>query len=187
MASSDEVLADLRKEMEGTITAMRREMARTRTGRASTALLEGLMVEYYGAKTHLNQLATVSVPEPRLLVIQPYDRSAINDIERAILQSDLGLMPQNDGKLVRVPIPELTEERRKDLVKHIRKVAEEFRVSLRSHRRDANDLLKELQKDGEITEDDLRRAHDKTQDLTKDYSERLEKVLKAKEDEIMEV
>jgi ribosome recycling factor len=187
MASADEVLADLRKEMEGTLVAMRREMTRTRTGRASTALLEGITVEYYGAKTPLNQLATLNAPEPRLLVIQPFDRSAMNEIERAILQSDLGLMPQNDGKIIRVPIPELTEERRRDLVKHIRKVAEEFRVSLRGHRRDANDLLKELQKDGDITEDELRRSHDKTQEFTKDYSERLEKILKAKEDEIMEV
>ena len=124
MAASDDVLAELRKEGDGTLVAMRREMSRTRTGRASTALLEGITVEYYGAKTPLNQLAGLSAPEPRLLLIQPYDRSVINDIERAILQSDLGLVPQNDGKLIRVPIPELTEERRRDLVKHIRKVAE---------------------------------------------------------------
>jgi ribosome recycling factor len=187
MAATDDVLNDLRKEMEETVTAMRRELARTRTGRASTALLEGIVVEYYGARTPLNQLATLAAPEPRLLVIQPYDRSAIHEIERAILQSDLGLMPQNDGKLIRVPIPELTEQRRRDLVKHIRKVAEEFRVSLRNHRRDANDLLKELEKEGDITEDELRRSHDKTQDLTKDYTDRLDKILKAKEDEIMEV
>jgi ribosome recycling factor len=187
MAATDDVLSELRKEMEETVTAMRRELARTRTGRASTALLEGIVVEYYGARTPLNQLATLSAPEPRLLVIQPYDRSAITEIERAILQSDLGLVPQNDGKLVRVPIPELTEQRRRDLVKHVRKVAEEFRVSLRNHRRDANEMLKELQKDGDITEDDLRRGHDKTQEFTKDYTDRLEKILKAKEDEIMEV
>ena len=187
MATSDEVLADLRREMEETIVAMRREMTRTRTGRASTALLEGIHVEYYGARTPLNQLASLNAPEPRLLVIQPFDRSAITDIERALQQSDLGLTPQNDGKLIRVPIPELTEERRKDLVKHVRKVAEEFRVSLRSHRRDANDLLKELEKDGEITQDDLRKGQEKTQELTKDYTERLDKVLKAKEEEIMEV
>ena len=115
-------------------------------------------VEYYGAKTPLNQLAGLSAPEPRLLLIQPYDRSVVNDIERAILQSDLGLVPQNDGKLIRVPIPELTEERRRDLVKHVRKVAEEYRVSLRNHRRDANELLKELEKDGEITQDELHRG-----------------------------
>jgi ribosome recycling factor len=187
MASSDDVLGEVRKEMEGTLAAMRREMSRTRTGRASTALLEGITVEYYGAKTPLNQLATLGAPEPRLLVIQPFDRSVINEIERAILQSDLGLVPQNDGKLIRVPIPELTEERRRDLVKHIRKVAEEYRVSIRNHRRDANELLKELQKDGELTEDELRRAQEKTQELTKDYTERLDKILKAKEEEIMEV
>lgn len=187
MGATEDVLADLKREMEDTVTAMRRELSRTRTGRASTALLEGIVVEYYGARTPLNQLATLSAPEPRLLVIQPYDRSAITEIERAILQSDLGLMPQNDGKLVRVPIPELTEQRRKDLVKHVRKVAEDFRVSLRNHRRDANDMLKELQKDGDITEDDLRRGHDKTQELTKDYTDRLDKILKVKEDEIMEV
>jgi ribosome recycling factor len=187
MAASDDVLAELRKEMDGTLVAMRREMARTRTGRASTALLEGITVEYYGAKTPLNQVATLNAPEPRLLVVQPFDRSVINDIERAILQSDLGLVPQNDGKIIRVPIPELTEERRRDLVKHVRKVAEEYRVSVRSHRRDANELLKELEKDGELTQDELHRGQEKTQELTKDYTERLEKILKAKEDEIMEV
>lgn len=187
MAASDDVLSDLRKQMEETLVAMRREMARTRTGRASTALLEGITVEYYGAKTPLNQLATLNAPEPRLLVVQPFDRSVLHDIERAILQSDLGLVPQNDGKLIRVPIPELTEERRRDLVKHIRKVAEEYRVSVRSHRRDANEFLKELEKDGELTQDELHRGQEKTQELTKEYTERLEKILKAKEDEIMEV
>jgi ribosome recycling factor len=187
MGATEDVLADVKKEMEDTVNAMRKDLTRTRTGRASTALLEGIVVEYYGARTPLNQLATLSAPEPRLLVIQPYDRSAMTDIERAILQSDLGLMPQNDGKLIRVPIPELTEQRRKDLVKHVRKIAEDFRVSVRNHRRDANDLLKELQKDGDITEDDLRRGQEKTQELTKDYTDRLDKVLKAKEDEIMEV
>jgi len=187
MGATEDVLADVKKEMEDTVNVMRKELTRTRTGRASTALLEGIVVEYYGARTPLNQLATLSAPEPRLLVIQPYDRSAMTDIERAILQSDLGLMPQNDGKLIRVPIPELTEQRRKDLVKHVRKIAEDFRVSVRNHRRDANDLLKELQKDGDITEDDLRRGQEKTQELTKDYIDRLDKVLKTKEDEIMEV
>ena len=187
MGATEDVLADVKKEMEDTVNAMRKELTRTRTGRASTALLEGIVVEYYGARTPLNQLATLSAPEPRLLVIQPFDRTAMTEIERAILQSDLGLVPQNDGKLIRVPIPELTEQRRKDLVKHVRKIAEDFRVSVRNHRRDANDLLKELQKDGDITEDDLRRGQEKTQELTKDYSERLDKILKAKEDEIMEV
>ncbi len=183
----DDVLADARREMEGTVNAMRRELARTRTGRASVALLDGITVEYYGAKTPLNQVATVGVPEPRLLVIQPFDRKVTADIERAILQSDLGLVPMNDGKLLRVPIPELTEERRRNLVKHIRKMAEEYRVSLRNHRRDAIDLLKLMEKEKTLTEDELRRGQEKVQEVTKEYSERLEKVLKAKEDEIMEV
>jgi ribosome recycling factor len=184
---TDEVLVNVRQEMEQTVTAMKRDMTRTRTGRASTGLLEGLTVEYYGAKTPLNQLASLSAPEPRLLVIQPFDRTALTEIERSILQSDLGLVPNNDGKLIRVPIPELTEERRKELVRHIRKIAEEYRVSMRNHRRDAIDMLKALQKDGDITEDDLRRGQEKVQELTKDYTERLEKVLQAKEAEIMEV
>jgi ribosome recycling factor len=183
----DEVVKNLREEAEQTVVAMRRELGRTRTGRASTALLEGITVEYYGASTPLNQLATLNAPEPRLLVVQPFDRSVINDVERAILQSDLGLMPSNDGKLIRVPIPELTEERRRDLVKHVRKIAEDFRVSLRNHRRDANEMLKVMQKDKEITEDDLRRGHDKIQELTKDYTDRLDAVLKDKEEEIMEI
>lgn len=183
----DEVLKNLRDEMDHTVVAMRRELGRTRTGRASTALLEGIMVEYYGASTPLNQLATVNVPEPRLLVVQPFDRSAVNDIERAILQSDLGLVPSNDGRIIRVPIPELTEERRRDLVKHVRKVAEDFRVSLRNHRRDANEMLKVMQKDKDITEDDHRRGHDKIQELTKEFTEKLDAVLKDKEVEIMEI
>jgi len=173
--------------MERTVNVLRRDLARTRTGRASTALLEGITVDYYGTRTPLNQLAGLSVPEPRLLIIQPYDKTALVQIERAILQSDLGLVPLNDGKILRVPIPELTEERRRELVKHIRKMAEDYRVSIRNHRRDAIDLLKSLQKDKEITEDDLHRAQEKAQEITKMYIERIDQVLKTKEDEIMEV
>jgi len=183
----EDVLKDLGEGMDETLSAMRREFGRTRTGRASTALLDGIVVDYYGTRSPLNQLATVGAPESRLLVIQPYDRSAIGEIEKAIMQSDLGLMPINDGRLVRVPIPELTEERRRDLVKHIRKLAEEFRVSLRNHRRDAIDLLKSLEKDKEITEDQLHRAQDRVQESTKQYTERLEEILEGKEQEIMEV
>lgn len=184
---TEEVLKDLRREMEATLQALRREFARTRTGRASTALLEGIVVEYYGARTPLNQLATIAAPEPRLLVVQPYDRNVIADIERAILQSDLRLVPVNDGRIVRIPIPELTEERRRELVKHVRKVAEEYRVSLRNHRRDAIDLLKTMQKEKEITEDDLHRAQEKIQEATKEFMDRLDGILKAKEQEILEV
>jgi len=183
----EEVLKSLHDEMDGTVAAMRRELGRTRTGRASAALLEGITVEYYGAQTPLNQLATVSVPEPRLLVVQPFDPNVISDIEKAILQSDLGLVPSNDGRLIRVPIPELTEDRRKELVKHVRKVAEEFRVSVRNHRRDANEMLKVMRKDKEITEDEQHRGQEKTQVLTKEFTDKLDQVLKAKEEEIMEV
>lgn len=184
---TDEVIEDLRKEMDRTVGALRKDLTRTRTGRATTALLEGITVDYYGTRTPLNQLAGLSAPEPRLLIIQPYDKSALAQIERAILQSDLGLVPVNDGKILRVPIPELTEERRRELVKHVRKLAEDYRVSMRNHRRDAIDLLKSLEKDKEITEDDVRKANEKIQEITKTYTEKIDHVLKAKEEEIMEV
>jgi ribosome recycling factor len=184
---TDEVVEELRKEMENTLIALKRDLSRTRTGRASTALLEGITVEYYGARSPLNQVAGLSAPEPRLLIVQPYDRSVLADVERAILQSDLGLMPINDGKILRIPIPELTEERRRDLVKHVRKISEDYRVSARNHRREAIDLLKTLQKDKEITEDDQRKGHEKVEEITKTYIERIDQVLKHKEAEIMEV
>jgi ribosome recycling factor len=183
----DDVLKNLKTEIDETAGKLRKELARVRTGRASTALLDGIMVEYYGAKTHLNQLASINAPEPRLIVITPYDKQAIGEIEKAIKASDLGLNPQNDGKLVRIPIPELTEERRRDLVKHVRKIGEDYRVSMRNHRRDANELLKELLKDKEIGEDDHRPAHDKVQVLTNEGIDRVDQVLKAKEEEIMTV
>ncbi len=184
---TEEVIEDLRKEMDRTTAAFRKELTHTRTGRASTALLEGITVDYYGTRTPLNQLAGLSAPEPRLLIVQPYDKSALAEIERAVLQSDLGLVPVNDGKILRIPIPELTEERRRQLVKHVRKVAEDYRVSVRNHRRDAIDLLKSLEKDKDITEDDHHRAQEKIQDITKQFIERVDQILKAKEDEIMEV
>jgi ribosome recycling factor len=183
----DEVLELAHKEMEQAVAAFRHELARVRTGRASPALLEGIQVNYYGAKTPLRQLAGIAAPEARLLVITPYDKSAAHDIERAIQTSDLGLTPMNDGKVIRVPIPELTEERRKELVRHIRKMAEEFRVSVRNHRRDANDMLKQMHKEKQVTEDDLRAAEAKVQHFTTEFIEKLDKVLAAKEAEIMEV
>ena len=187
MSAEAEVRDSSRKDMEKTIAAFRKELSHVRTGRASTALLEGITVDYYGAKTPLNQLATLSAPEPSLLVVQPYDRSVIGAIEKAIKASELGLNPLNDGKIVRVPIPPLTEERRRDLVKHVRKLAEDYRVSVRSHRRDSLEMLKELAKDKEITEDDKRHTTEKVEALTKEYVERVDKVLKGKEDEIMAV
>ncbi|MEK6601692.1 MAG: ribosome recycling factor [Candidatus Binatota bacterium] len=178
---------ELQKEMEKSVTAFRKDLSKLRTGRASTALLEGIMADYYGSPTPLNQLAGLTAPEPRLLVVQPYDKGAIVNIEKAILKSDLGLTPNNDGKVIRIPIPELTEERRKELVKHVKKIAEEFRVSIRNHRRLAIEKLKEIAKKKEITEDDLKHSQDRVQKITDDFIGRIDKVLKTKEDEIMEV
>ena len=185
--TDQEVLDDLKKEMEKTVTAFRRELSRTRTGRASTALLEGIQAEYYGAKTPLIQLATLSAPEPRLLIVQPFDKTALTAIEKAIQQSDLGLNPQSDGKILRIPIPELNAERRKEIVKHVHKVAEEFRVSVRAHRHDALELLKEMLKEKELTEDENHRVKEKVEATTKEYLERVDKALKAKEEEILSV
>lgn len=183
----EDVLADLRREIDETAGKLKKEFSRVRTGRASAGLLDGIMVEYYGARSHLNQLATVNVPEARLIVVTPYDRQAIGEIERAIRGSELGLNPINDGKVIRIPIPELTEERRRDLVKHVKKIAEDFRVSMRNHRRDANELIKDLLKEKQVTEDDARHGQEKVQALTNEGIERVDKTLKAKEDEIMVV
>jgi len=173
--------------MEKTVEAFRHELTRVRTGRASTGLVEGLQVNYYGAKTPIRQVASLAAPEPRLIVITPYDKTALHEIEKAIQSSDLGLTPQNDGKIIRIPIPELTQERRKELAKHVKKIAEDHRVGVRNHRRDANDMLKDLHKDKKITDDDLRGAEAKVQQFTTDFIEKLDKILAAKEAEIMEV
>ena len=182
-----DVLENLKSELDKTHAALKKELSHVRTGRASTALLEGVHVDYYGTRTPLNQLATLSAPEPSLLVVQPYDKSVMSAIEKAIKGSDLGLNPLNDGKLIRIPIPPLTEERRRDLVKHVKKLAEDYRVSVRNHRRDALEMLKELEKEKEITEDDRRHAAEKIEALSKEYIERVEKTLKGKEEEIMAV
>ena len=184
---NDAVFTQLQKEMDGSVSALRKELTKVRTGRASTSLLDHVSVDYYGATTPLNQLATLSAPEPRLLVIQPFDRSAMGEIEKAILKSDLGLTPNNDGKIIRIPIPALTEERRKDLVKHVKKVAEEFRVSLRNHRRLAIEHLKESEKKKEITADDAKHGQERIQKITDEFIGRIDKILKSKEEEVMEV
>jgi len=186
-AMKDEAIELARQEMEQAVAAFKHELSRVRTGRASTALLEGLHVNYYGAKTPLRQLAGLAAPEARLLVVTPYDKGAMHEIEKAIQTSDLGLTPMNDGKVIRIPIPELTEERRKELVRHVRKMAEDFRVSIRNHRRDGNDMLKELHKEKKVTDDDLRAAEARIQQFTTEFIEKLDKVLAAKEAEIMEV
>ena len=183
----DAFYSAFQEELDKTLTAMRRELARVRTGRASAALFDGVTVDYYGTQTPLNQIATISVPEPRLVTILAYDRNAIAGIEKSILKADLGLTPANDGKLIRVPIPELSGERRKDLVKQVRKTAEDFRVSVRNHRRAAIDELKEMQKEKEITEDEVKQGQERIQKVTAEFVGKVDGFLKAKEEEIMEV
>lgn len=181
-----EILQDARERMDKTIDALKSDLRIIRTGRASPALVEGIAVEYYGMPTPLIQLAGVTVPEPRLLVIRPWDRSTISMIEKAILKSDLGLNPSNDGQVIRLAIPALTEERRRDLSKQVAKRVEEARVSARNIRRDTNEMLRDLEKEKEITEDDRDRALEKAQELTNDCIKQIDEVGKAKEAEILE-
>jgi ribosome recycling factor len=185
--SVKDVEANLKTRMEKALTDLQHEMASIRTGRASLGILDHIRVDYYGTPTPLNQLANLHVPEPSLITIQPWDVSQIGPIEKAIRVSDLGLNPANDGKIIRLPIPPLTEERRKELVKRLHGVAEHHRVSLRNIRRDANEASKKLLKDKKITEDDDKRAHDEIQKLTDGYIEKLDLAAKGKEKEILEI
>lgn len=182
-----EVLEELRQGMDKSIDSFNSELAKVRTGRASTALLDGIKVDYYGTPTPLNQLATISAPESRLITIQPWDINSIGEIEKAIMKSDLGLTPQNDGKIIRITIPTLTEERRKELVKLVKNMAEDYRVALRNQRRDSNDFLKELKKEKEISEDDFFRLQDRVQEVTDEYVKKVDELVKQKEQEIMEI
>ncbi|HNY64981.1 MAG TPA: ribosome recycling factor [Deltaproteobacteria bacterium] len=183
----NDVLDELKKDMEKSINAMKASLQKVRTGRASIGILDGIMVDYYGTMTPLKQLATLAVPEPRLITIQPWDKGAIAPIEKAIMKSELGLTPANDGKIIRVPIPPLNEERRRDLVKMVKKTAEEYRVEIRNHRRDANAMLKDLEKDKEISQDQQKFAQDKVQELTDEHIRKIDSILADKEKEIMEV
>ena len=185
--SVKEVEANLKTRMEKALTDLQHEMASIRTGRASLGILDHIRVDYYGTPTPLNQLANLHVPEPSLITIQPWDVTQIGPIERAIRVSDLGLNPANDGKIIRLPIPPLTEERRKELVKRLHGVAEHHRVSLRNIRRDANEASKKLLKDKKITEDEDKRAHDEIQKLTDGYMEKIDQAARAKEKEILEI
>ena len=182
----DSLYDDAREGMDKSIDALKNEFKKVRTGRASLALFEGIKVSYYGTPTPLNQVASLSVPESRLIVIQPWDQSVIGEIEKEILKSELGLTPMNDGKVIRVSIPPLTEERRKELVKVVHKIAEEYRVSIRNIRRDTNELLKSMKKDGEIAEDDFYRAQDKVQKITDDHIRLVDQTYREKEKEILE-
>ncbi len=183
----EEIKANTKTKMQKVVEDLQHAMAGIRTGRASVSLLDGIKVDYYGTPTPLNQLATLHVPEPSMITCQPWDVSQIGAIEKAIRASDLGLNPSNDGKIIRIPIPPLTEERRKELVKHLHHVLEEHRVAVRNIRRDANEAIKKLFKAKEISEDDDRRGHDEIQKLTDEFIKKLEEAAKVKENEILEL
>ena len=182
-----EIQNKLQHQMEKTIEALKHEFSTIRAGRANAQMLDKIRVDYYGTPTPINQVGSISVPEPRTLMINPWDKSAMKDIETAIRNSDLGLNPTNDGEVIRLNVPALTEERRKELCKQAKKASEEFKVRLRNERRDANDKLKKLEKEGEITEDDLKKAQDNVQKMTDKYTKEVDVLLEVKEKDIMAV
>ncbi|MFZ0450525.1 MAG: ribosome recycling factor [Desulfatiglandaceae bacterium] len=181
-----EIFSDLREKMAHTVEALERDFKKIRTGRASTALLEGIKVTCYDTQMPLEQVASLSVPESRLITIQPWDQSIIGEIEKSILKSELGLNPMNDGKLIRISIPPLTEERRKELAKLAKKMAEESKVGIRNHRRDANEMFKKLKNDKEISEDVLFKSQEDVQKATDEFITEIDRVTKEKEKEILE-
>ena len=182
----EEILDEMRQKMNKTLKALERELKKIRTGRASAALLEGLKVECYETVMPIEQVASISVPESRLIVIQPWDKSILGNIEKAILKSDLGLTPMNDGQVIRIAIPPLTEERRKELAKLAKRAAEECKVAVRNHRREANEMFKELKNEKEISEDDFFKAQNQVQKITDEYIEKIEEITAKKEEEILE-
>lgn len=190
MAGEEEVglvLEEGREAMGKTLENFKRELLKVRTGRASTTLLDSITVDYFDTPTPLKQLASLSVPDPRMIVVSPFDKSAIGDIERAIQSANLGVTPSNDGKIIRISIPPLTEERRKDLVKQVRKTAEEHRVGVREGRRDSLAMLKDLESDGTLPKDDRHRAEKSVQDLTDEFVKKIDELCTQKEEEVLEV
>lgn len=183
----DDVYETMKEAVDNAHQALGRELAKLRTGRASLAILDGIRADYYGQSTPLNQMASISVPEPRLIVIRPWDKGGLQAIERAILTSDLGLTPTNDGEFLRIPIPPLTEERRKELVKLARRHAEECKIAIRHGRRDANEMLDSFKDDGELPEDDAIRGKKRVQELTDEGIKKVDQILGRKEEDIMEV
>lgn len=182
----DEVFAEAREKMNDTLEALKRDFSKIRTGRASTALMDGIKVECYDTQMPLDQVASVSAPESRLIMIQPWDQSIIGQIEKGILRSELGLTPMNDGKIIRISIPPLTEERRKELAKLARKMAEDSKIAIRNHRRDANEMFKELKKEKELSEDEFHKSQDDVQKITDEFIKKVDEVTAEKEKEITE-
>ena len=183
----DSIFDETREKMEKSVGALQKELTRIRTGRASLSLFDGVKVNYYGTPTPLNQLASLSVPESRLITIQPWDATAIKEIEKAILKSNLGLTPSSDGKIIRISIPPLTEDRRKEIVKQVNKICEDYRVAIRNIRRDANEMLKSMKKEGDASEDDVKKALDDIQKLTDDHVKQIDDIFKEKEKDILEL
>ncbi|HEY5674494.1 MAG TPA: ribosome recycling factor [Malonomonas sp.] len=183
----DEILSEARAAMDKAIKALKKELTRVRTGRASINALDEVRVDYYGVPTPLNQVATLSVPEPRLITVQPWEKNLIPAIEKALFKADLGLTPSSDGQLIRLPVPALTEERRREMAKNIKRMGEDAKVSVRSARRDANDTLKMLEKEKEITEDELKRTEKDVQQLTDEFVGTIDSVVEGKEKEVMEL
>lgn len=183
----DEVMDDLEGSFEATIEALQRDLTKVRTGRANPAMLDGVKVDYYGTPTPLNQVGAIKVPDPRMITIQPWEKSMIGPVEKAVLQSDLGLNPTNDGTLIRVPIPPLTGERRKELTRQVRDLGEKAKIAVRNHRRDANEMIKTLEKDGELSEDLMHRNLAEVQEKTKEATSKIDAIVEKKEGEIMEV
>ena len=179
--------SQLKSRMDKAVDDFRKALVATRTGRASAQMLDSVSVDYYGSQMPLNQIATVHAPEPQLIVVQPFDPGSLSGIEKAIRSSDLGLNPMNDGKIIRVPIPPLTEERRKEMVKHLHKVLEDHRTAVRNIRRDGNDAIKKAMKDKKVTEDEEKRAMEEIQKLTDDEIKKMEEMCKSKEKEVMEI
>ena len=182
----ESIYEETKERMGKSIAALKTEFKRIRTGRASQSLLDGIKVDYYGTLTPIDQMASIAVPESRLITIQPWDVTVINTIEKAVLKSDLGLTPSNDGKIIRIAIPPLTEERRKELVKIVSKMSEDYKVAIRNIRRDSNELLKGLKKDSDISEDDAFKAQDQVQKITDEYTRLIDDIYKDKEKEILE-
>jgi len=182
----DEIISELREKMSKTGEALKRDFKKIRTGRASTALLDGIKVQCYDTQMPVEQVASISVPESRLITIQPWDQSIITEIEKSILKSELGLTPMNDGKIIRIAIPPLTEERRKELAKLAKKMAEESKIALRNHRREANEMFKELKTEKEISEDELYRSQDEVQKITDEFIKKIDEITSQKEKELIE-
>ena len=187
MGMVEDTLEQLKGDIEATLHALKAQLGKLRTGRANLSLLDGVRVNYYGTPTPLNQCANLSVADARMLLVKPWDKSIIGEIEKGILSADIGIMPQNDGEFIRLPIPALTEERRKDLVKQAKHRGEEAKIGLRNHRRDANEMLKALEKDKEISQDDLKRALEKVQDQVDRGTGKVDEILGVKEKEILEI